>query len=217
MIEHVYTRAAMASRVDAVLVATDDARVAEVVSAFGGIAVMTRETHESGTDRLAEVARELEAEIVVNVQGDEPLIAGETIDAVVRLLQDTPGDTMSTLRREIVDPLDLDTPSVVKLVVDRDGYALYFTRAAIPYVRAGHPAPRLWRHMGVYAYRREFLLQIAALPPTPLERAEGLEQLRVMEHGFRIRTAETTLDTIGVDTPDDLERVRRLVVAGVRT
>ena len=217
MVEHVYERACDATRVNAVVVATDDERIAGVVSGAGGTAVMTRATHETGTDRLAEVARELDAEIVVNVQGDEPLLSGEAIDAVVGLLDDDPAAVMSTLRRAIDDPADLDTASVVKLVVDRDGYALYFTRAGIPFVRAGQPTPPLWRHMGLYGYRREFLLQMASLPPTPLERAEGLEQLRALEHGYRIRTVETRVDTIGVDTPEDLERVRRLMEAGART
>ena len=122
---------------------------------------------------------------------------------------------MSTLRRRIDDPADLANPSVVKVVVDRAGYALYFTRAAVPFTRPGHPAPPAWRHLGLYVYRREFLLTIARLPETPLERSEGLEQLRVLEHGFRISTAETTFDTIGVDTPEDLERVRKaMAVAG---
>lgn len=216
MVEHVYRRAKDAVSVDAVLVATDDDRVADAVSAFGGTAVMTRATHESGTDRLAEVARELTGEIVVNVQGDEPLISGDAIDSVVRLLDDRRADQMSTLRRRLDDPAELANPSVVKVVIDQDGYALFFTRAAVPFIRAGQPGPPLWGHLGLYGYRREFLLKVAGLPPTPLERAEGLEQLRVLEHGYRIRTAETTTDTIGVDTPEDLERVRRRLEAGVR-
>jgi 3-deoxy-manno-octulosonate cytidylyltransferase (CMP-KDO synthetase) len=217
MVEHVYRRAKDAASVDVVLVATDDDRVADAVSAFGGTAVMTRATHETGTDRLAEVARELTGEIVVNVQGDEPLISGDAIDSVVRLLDDRRADQMSTLRRRLDDPAELANPSIVKVVIDQDGYALFFTRAAVPFVRAGQPWPPLWGHLGLYGYRREFLLKVASLPPTPLERAEGLEQLRVLEHGYRIRTAETTTDTIGVDTPEDLERVRRRLEAGVRT
>ena len=214
MVQHVAERAAGARLVDEVLVATDDERVAEAVSGFGGTAVMTAATHETGTDRLAEVARHLDAAIVVNVQGDEPLITGEAIDAAVALLDRDPADRMSTLRRRLEAPDDLDNPAVVKLVIDLAGYALLFTRAAVPFVRAGHPAPPVWRHLGLYAYRRDFLLQVAALAPTPLERAEGLEQLRVLEHGHRIRTAETTAETVGVDTPEDLERVRRLMEAG---
>lgn len=218
MVEHVYRRATAARTVDVVLVATDDERVAETVAGFGGTAVMTSADHETGTDRLAEVARELSGEIVVNVQGDEPLMPADAIDAAVQLLFERVTDRMGTLRRRSGDPADLTNPSVVKLVVDREGYALYFTRAGVPFVRPGHSAPEFWRHMGLYTYRRDFLLEVARLPPTPLEQAEGLEQLRVLEHGYRIRTAETTADTIGVDTPEDLERVRRLAeAAGART
>ena len=217
MIEHVVQRTREARLVDEVLVATDDERVAAAVHRCGGTAVLTRSTHETGTDRLAEVAAELAAEIIVNVQGDEPLITGEAIDAAVALLVDNDSEQMSTLRRRLDRPEDLDNPSLVKVVVDRQGYALYFTRAAVPFVRAGQPMPPLWGHLGLYAYRREFLLELAALPPTPLERAEGLEQLRALEHGYRIRTAETTAETIGVDTPEDLDRVRRLLEATART
>jgi len=216
MIEHVWRRTAAARRVDAVLVATDDERVAATVDGFGGVAVMTSADHLTGTDRLAEVASELTADLIVNVQGDEPLIAPQAIDAAVGVLVDHPEESMATLRRRIDDVSDLQDPSVVKLVVDHRGYALYFSRASIPFVRPGLDAPTAWRHMGLYVYRREFLRTIAALPPTPLELAEGLEQLRVLEHGFHIATVETTVDTIGVDTPEDLERVRRLVEAGAR-
>jgi 3-deoxy-manno-octulosonate cytidylyltransferase (CMP-KDO synthetase) len=133
---------------------------------------------------------------------------------VVALLQSNPADVMATLRRRVVDLADLDNPSVVKLVADNSGYALYFTRSAIPFVRPGQAAPVFWRHLGLYAYRRAFLATLAALPATPLEQAEGLEQLRALEHGYRISTAETQADTIGVDTPEDLERVRQFVGRG---
>ncbi len=216
MVEHVYRRVSDARTVKSVLVATDDDRVAAAVSAFGGTAVMTRASHETGTDRLAEVAAELQGDLVVNVQGDEPLITPEAIDACVTLLLDHPGDVMGTLRRRSSDRADGSNPAVVKLVTDRNGYALYFTRSPIPYVRPGHEAPVVWRHLGLYVYRRGFLLSLAGLPSTPAERAEGLEQLRALEHGYRIRTVETTVDTIGVDTPEDLERVRRLVAAGAQ-
>jgi len=209
MIEYVYHRASQASAVDAVIVATDDDRIASTVSAFGGTAVMTLATHLTGTDRLAEVALHLDSEIIVNVQGDEPLIDADAIAAAAHLLRDRPADLISTLRRRTTDPHELTNPAVVKVVVDAHGYALYFSRAPIPFTRPGHVAPPMWKHLGLYAYRREFLLRLAALPPTSLEQAEGLEQLRVLEHGFRIATVETTTDTIGVDTPDDLERVRR--------
>lgn len=214
MVEHVYRRAADARRVDAVVVATDDARVAEAVDAFGGVAVMTRADHATGTDRLAEVAQALDSDIVLNVQGDEPLMTADAIDAVTELLLDRPADLMATLRTRTADARDLDAPSVVKLVVDRAGYALYFTRSRVPFVRPGHPEPVFWKHLGLYAYRRSFLATLAGLAPTPLEQAEGLEQLRALEHGYRINTAETSADTIGVDTPEDLDRVRQRLAAG---
>jgi 3-deoxy-manno-octulosonate cytidylyltransferase (CMP-KDO synthetase) len=213
MIEHVYRRATQARLVDAVLVATDDERIANVVDRFGGTAVMTRASHATGTDRLAEVAAELESDLIVNVQGDEPLIAPDAIDAAIQPMLGATDAPLATLRRRVTDEADLDNPAVVKIVVDRQGDALYFTRSAIPYVRAGRAAPTRWRHLGLYVYRREFLLRLASLPGTPLEEAEGLEQLRALEHGYRIHTVETTIDTIGVDTPEDLERVRQLVGA----
>jgi 3-deoxy-manno-octulosonate cytidylyltransferase (CMP-KDO synthetase) len=213
MIEHVHRAASMARSVDVVLVATDTQAVAETVSAFGGTAVMTRDDHLTGTDRLAEVAAALDTEIIVNVQGDEPLILPEQIDAAVHTVLDRPAEVMGTLRRAIRDAADITNPAVVKVVVDANGYALYFSRAPIPFIRPGADRPTLWKHLGLYAYRRDFLLTIARLPAMPLERAESLEQLRVLEHGFRIHTVETTADTIGVDTPEDLDRVRRLVEA----
>lgn len=217
MVEHVYLRASRATSVDAVLVATDDRRVAEAVDAFGGTAVLTSVAHATGTDRLAEVARGLACELIVNVQGDEPLIDPAAIDAAIAPLVNRPTDSLSTLRRRLTDPADLASPAVVKVVVDREGYGLYFSRSAMPHVRLGAPAPTFWRHLGLYVYRRETLERLATLPPTPLELAEGLEQLRALEHGIRILTIETTSDAIGVDTPDDLERVRRLVeAAGAR-
>ena len=213
MIEHVYQRASDARLVDVAIVATDDERIAQAVADFGGIAVMTSADHETGSDRLAEVAAALESSVIVNVQGDEPLLAPEAIDAAVEALISSSADPVSTLRRQITDANDLDNPAVVKVAIDLSGYALYFSRASIPFVRDGRDTPVAWRHIGLYVYQREFLLRMAGLPPTPLERAEGLEQLRILEHGFRIRTVETTVDTIGVDTPDDLERVRRLLQA----
>ena len=217
MIQHVYQRAGSAASIASVLVATDDARIRDTVTAFGGDAVMTGSEHTSGTDRLAEVARDLSCELVVNVQGDEPLIEPDLIDQAVRAFAEHRELHVSTLRCPITDAADLNDSNVVKVVVDREGYALYFSRAPIPHA-AGRAAARDellgYKHVGLYVYRRETLLQLAALDQTPLERAERLEQLRALEHGFRILTLETTHDPIGVDTPEDLARVRRIVSAG---
>ena len=217
MIELVYRRTAAARSISSVVVATDDERVRRAVESFGGVARMTSPSHPSGTDRLAEVAASLDCDLVVNVQGDEPLIEPEMIDEAVAPFASEPQLEMSTLRRRIEDPAEIQNPNVTKVVVDRNGYALYFSRAAIPFVRPGSPAAPAWRHVGLYVYRRECLLRLASLPPTAMERSEALEQLRALEHGIRIKAVETAYDSIGVDTPEDLERVRRLVTAVART
>jgi 3-deoxy-manno-octulosonate cytidylyltransferase (CMP-KDO synthetase) len=210
MIEHVYRRASDARSIGAVIVATDDARIADAVRAFGGDVRMTSAHHPSGTDRLAEVAAALTCELIVNVQGDEPLIEPAMIDEAVAPFALDPALEMSTLRRRIEDPAELQNPNVTKVVVDLEGFALYFSRAPIPHVRAGGAAARAWRHVGLYVYRRDCLLRLARLAPTELERSEALEQLRALEHGIRIKAMETRFDSIGVDTPEDLERVRRI-------
>ena len=215
MIEHVYRRASACPAVGHALVATDDERVAAAVRRFGGEARLTRRDHLSGTDRLAEVAATLACDVVVNVQGDEPLIDPSAIAQVVDALARDPGLRMATLARRLDDPAEARDPNVVKVVLDRLGFALYFSRAAIPYLHlratglpdAGTPGP-FYRHIGVYAYRRRTLIELARLEPTPLERLEALEQLRALEHGIRIKVVETEYDSIGVDTPADLERVR---------
>lgn len=210
MIEHVYRRASEARLVSSVLVATDDPRIADAVDAFGGTAVMTRADHPSGTDRLAEVAAHLTCDIVVNVQGDEPLLDPAAVDAAIAPCLDDASVAISTLRTPLADT-DANNPNVVKVVVNLQGDALYFTRAMVPWVRPGHPAAQAWRHLGLYVYRRETLLQLARLRPTPLELAEGLEQLRALEHGLRIRTVETVASAPSVDTADDLALVRELL------
>jgi 3-deoxy-manno-octulosonate cytidylyltransferase (CMP-KDO synthetase) len=213
MIEHVYRRAASARGVGAVVVATDDDRIAAAVHRFGGIAMMTGAGHLTGTDRIAEVVANLPCEIVLNVQGDEPLIEPEVLEAVIAPLLADPMLEMSTACVAIRDRADYDNPSVVKVVKDQRGDALYFSRSPIPHFRSGPPEGRPFKHLGLYGYRRTFLLKFAILPQTPLERAESLEQLRALEHGYRIRTVETQYDSIGVDTPEDLERVRVLLKA----
>jgi 3-deoxy-manno-octulosonate cytidylyltransferase (CMP-KDO synthetase) len=214
MIEHVYRRVERSQAVSRVIVATDDLRVATAVSRFGGEVRLTRPDHLTGTDRLAEVATTLECDVIVNVQGDEPLIDPGAIDEAVAALTAESGTHITTLYRRISDPGELKNPNIVKVAIDRAGFALYFSRAPIPYVRDPRGGwPPLYRHIGLYAYRRSALLVLAALEPTPLERAEALEQLRALEHGIRIKAVESAYDSFGVDTPEDLEHVRRLLAA----
>jgi 3-deoxy-manno-octulosonate cytidylyltransferase (CMP-KDO synthetase) len=213
MIEHVYRRVSASPIVSRVIVATDDLRIATRVTAFGGQVRLTK-AHETGTDRLAEVAATLECDVVVNVQADEPLIDPGAIAEAVAPFTSDPSILVTTLYRRISEPAELASPNVVKVVVDRAGFALYFSRAPIPFLRDPRGGwPPLYKHVGLYAYRRSALLVLAALDPTPLERAESLEQLRALEHGIRIKAVETKYDSFGVDTPEDLEQVRRLIAA----
>ena len=211
MIEHVYRRAKASPIVSRVIVATDDLRIATRVKEFGGNVKLTRLDHQTGTDRLAEGAASLDADIIVNVQGDEPLIDSRAIAEAVAPFSD-PSVPMTTLYRRIENATDFTNPNIVKLVLDRAGYVLYFSRAPIPHARDPRGGwPPMYRHVGLYAYRRNVLMVLAKLEQTPLERSESLEQLRALEHGIRIRAVETAYDSIGVDTPDDLEQVRRLL------
>ncbi|HYL82456.1 MAG TPA: 3-deoxy-manno-octulosonate cytidylyltransferase [Candidatus Acidoferrum sp.] len=213
MIQHVVERASRARLLQEVLVATDDPRILKTVQGFGGKACMTSPVHPSGTDRIAEVARDLACDLIVNIQGDEPLIDPGVIDRAVEPLVADDRVALGTLGR----PMGLKEaadPSKVKVVVDRQGFALYFSRAPIPYLRDGAP-PETDRpyllHMGLYVYRRDTLLRLASLPPTPLEEQERLEQLRALEHGIRIRVVVTEHESFGVDTPADLERVKQIM------
>jgi len=216
MVERVYRRAAAARGVSGVLVATDDERVAGAVTGFGGAAVMTRADHASGTDRIAEVARGLACDFVVNVQGDEPALDPAAIEAAVAPLAADPSVVMGTLGAPLDAASELLNPNAVKVLVDQQGFALYFSRAAVPYRReAGEALASVLRHVGLYVYRRDFLLTLASLPRTPLERQESLEQLRALEHGYRIKVVETAYTSVSVDTPEDLERVRRLAADGL--
>jgi 3-deoxy-manno-octulosonate cytidylyltransferase (CMP-KDO synthetase) len=210
MIEHVYRRAAGARSIQTVIVVTDDERIHRAVIGFGGLSRMTSASHQSGTDRIAEIAPSLSCDVIVNVQGDEPLIEPAMIDEAVAPFTRDSTLMMSTLRRRIENEADRQNPHVTKVVVDRDDFALYFSRAPVPFVREGCPAAPAWRHVGIYAYRRECLMRLAALPPCALERSEALEQLRALDHGIRIKAIETQFDSIGVDTPEDLERVRAM-------
>ncbi len=212
MIEHVYRRVSAAHGLSDVLVATDDLRIATRVKDFGGKVRLTKATHETGTDRLAEVAASMDCDVVVNVQGDEPLIDPRAIDELVAPFATDPTVQMTTLFRRIQDRSELNNPNITKIVVDRAGFAMYFSRSPIPHVRDPRGGwPPLYRHIGLYAYRRSVLLVLASLEPTPLERAESLEQLRALEHGIRITAVETQYESFGVDTPEDLDQVRRLL------
>ncbi len=226
MVQHVWERVRQAECVEEVVVATDDDRVYRAVEDFGGRAEMTSPYHQSGTDRVAEVAERYRGyEIVVNVQGDEPLIDPRVIEAVVAPFFLEEGVRMSTAATPIRTLEEHERDTIVKVVVDREGYALYFSRAPIPYFRLDAPSPwpqeerrqhpesKIWplKHIGIYAFTRETLLWYTSLEPTPLERTERLEQLRALENGCRIRVVTVDYSPVAVDTPEDLERVRRIV------
>jgi 3-deoxy-manno-octulosonate cytidylyltransferase (CMP-KDO synthetase) len=213
MLQRVVEGARGAKRLRDVIVATDDARIAEACEKFGTRAVLTSADHANGTDRIAEVAAALDDEVVVNVQGDEPLIEGFVIDAAVAALLETPEAPMATIVHR-AEPGALADPNRVKVVLDRAGFALYFSRSPIPHRRDGADA-ELWQHVGLYAYRREFLARYVALAPTPLERAEQLEQLRALEHGHRIRAAVVEgWRSVPVDVPADVARVEAILARG---
>ena len=209
MLQHVWERASEARYLSSIIVATDDERIVRAAREFGARVRMTRADHPSGTDRAAEVASAENCEIVVNIQGDEPLIDPGAIDAAILPLVHEPDILMATLMTRIADEREAADPNVVKVVTDRRGDAIYFSRLAIPYYRDGGGQAH-YKHVGLYVYRRDFLLGYPELPVGPLERAEHLEQLRALENGFRIRVVETEYESLGVDTPEDLERVSHL-------
>lgn len=225
MIQRVFERARLARTLDRVVVATDDSRVADAVRAFGGDVILTRSSHVTGTDRIAEAAAQIDAGVIVNVQGDEPLLDPETIDAAVEALRSTGDADLATPATALTDPADMLNPGVVKVIVDAGGFAVCFSRAPIPFFRVCPPdlgasaretvAHGLARkHIGIYAYRKEALARFAALPATPWENAEGLEQLRALHHGMRIRVVDVPRGGgPAVDTFDDVERVRMLVAS----
>jgi 3-deoxy-manno-octulosonate cytidylyltransferase (CMP-KDO synthetase) len=212
MLQHVWERASMSRYLTDVLVATDDERIAAAVRAFGGRVRMTRPEHPSGTDRLAEVASAEQATLYVNIQGDEPLIDPEAIDAAILAVLD--GDEavmMGTLKKRIHDPSDIVNSNVVKVVTNLLGDAIFFSRCPIPYERDGRSGDTIYfKHIGLYVYRPDFLLHYPDLTVGPLERAERLEQLRALENGYRIRVVATDYESLGVDTQEDLDRVNQL-------
>jgi 3-deoxy-manno-octulosonate cytidylyltransferase (CMP-KDO synthetase) len=211
MIQHVYERACQAALLDRVIVATDDERIRKAVESFGGLAVMTSPHHPSGTDRVGKVVEDMDVNIVVNIQGDEPLIPPLAINMAVDSLLKDPSIPMATLMQKVTDSEELANPNVVKVVTDRNGFALYFSRSPIPYPRQKNDSP-MYKHIGLYGYRKDFLLQYLKLDPSPLERTESLEQLRALENGFRIKVLKVEhYEGIGVDTEEDLSRVRNLL------
>ena len=209
MLQHVFERASQARYLHKIIIATDDPRIQDAARAFGAPVRMTRADHQSGTDRVAEVAASENAQVVVNIQGDEPLLDPEAIDAAVVALTGDPEISMATLAKRIQDPAEIRDPNVVKVVTNLAGDAIYFSRSPIPYVRQGSAAAH-FKHIGLYVYRRDFLLAYSGLPVGPLEQAERLEQLRALENGHRIRVVETDYESFGVDTLEDLERVAML-------
>lgn len=224
MIQHVYERTCQASLVNRVIVATDDTRIADAIHRIGGEAIMTSTAHETGTDRLAEVAHGLEADIIVNVQGDEPLIDPAMIDQAIEPFLNNPALKMSTLKSRINCLHDFLSPNVVKVVTNATGDALYFSRSPLPFFRDkwqdlkddAFASGRLlcFKHVGLYVFQRDFLLEYAAMPQTFLEISEKLEQLRALENGIRIKVVETAFESIGVDTPDDLHKAQERMKQG---
>ena len=209
MICRVLERASRAQKTEKVIVATDDERIYDAVRAEGGEAILTRADHPTGTDRLAEVAEAYpEVDLIVNVQGDEPLIEPSVIDELIAPFEMDENLPMATVMVRMDDAAEQLNPNNVKVIVDKLGYALYFSRSLVPYPRAA--AGPVYKHIGIYAYRRDFLLRYARLEPTPLERAESLEQLRALENGYGIRVLETDCRFVGVDTPEDLALVNKI-------
>lgn len=208
MIQHIYERAKEASVLDEVIIATDDIRIKDAVENFGGKVILTSKEHTSGTERLTEVIFDLDVKIVVNIQGDEPLIAPSMINDVAYALLEDEKLVMSTLKHLITDPAEYTNPNVVKVVTTKDNFALYFSRSPIPNIlrQTGEQIP-LYKHLGIYAYTKDFLLTFKGLKTSKLEQAESLEQLRALENGYPIKVIETKHNTISVDTEEDLQRV----------
>ena len=213
MIQRVYERARMSALADRVIVATDDERIVTAVESFGGTARMTRPDHRTGTERVAEVAAHENGDVFVNVQGDEPLLDPVAVDTAVNALLEEPAAAIATVATLIKVPADIMDPNVVKVVRDFDGNGLYFSRAPIPWVRdtGARVAASHWKHIGLYGYRRDTLLEFPTLPPGELERIEQLEQLRWLENGFHMRVVETEYDPVSVDVPADIEKVQKIL------
>jgi 3-deoxy-manno-octulosonate cytidylyltransferase (CMP-KDO synthetase) len=220
LIRHVYERAQEVGVFTDIVVATDCEEIRTCVHGFGGRAVMTSSSHRTGTDRVAEVCASFPAPLVVNIQGDEPMFDVGAVAEMVRRLSDEKNAPVATLKHRILDRRDCDDPNVVKVVTDTEGYALYFSRSRIPFAMKAPGSPAIdsrgvlcYKHIGIYAFRRDFLLLYAGLPPTRLEQVERLEQLRILEHGHKILVLECSEDSVGVDTEEDLKRAEKILLA----
>ena len=217
LIQHVWERVSMSKSLKRIIVATDDERIFKAVREFGGEGWMTSSNHATGTDRISEVAKNIEADIIVNVQGDEPLIEPKVIDMAVEPFRGTQTEfgssklQMGTICAEIKNKDELNNPNIVKVVTDYDGFALYFCRSTIPYNRDNDSRTSYYKHIGLYVYRKDFLIKFSQLPSTPLEKIEKLEQLRALEHGYKIKVIKTKYNSIGVDAPEDIEKVRKII------
>ena len=210
VIQHVWENA-MRSKADSVTIAADDPRVEQAVKAFGGRVVMTKPSHPSGSDRVWEAAQSLDAELIVNVQGDEPFLPHEVIDDLINAMHGPDAPAMGTVVLPCARADIAANPNLPKVVLTSDDYALYFSRSMIPYLREGGEETEVYRHWGIYAYRRETLAKFVSLPEGRLERCEKLEQLRALENGIRIKVIKTSFDSIGIDTPDDLLRAQEFL------
>lgn len=213
MIQHVYERAVKCACLSQVMVATDDGRIYRTVKGFGGETVLTSSWHRSGTDRIAEAVEDMDVDIVVNIQGDEPLLEPKSIEELVHPFSADDQVPIATLARRIKAISELEDTNSAKVVVDKDDFALYFSRAPIPFCKPeiGSNLVKFLKQIGIYAYRKDFLLKFASLEPSPLEQVEGLEQLRALENGYKIKVVETNYSSLDVDTWEDLEKVREIV------
>jgi 3-deoxy-manno-octulosonate cytidylyltransferase (CMP-KDO synthetase) len=210
MIQHVYEKAAAVKEADFAIVATDHQGIYDTVKSFGGQVIMTSPNHQTGTDRIAEVAKQIKCDIIVNVQGDEPLIKSETIALCAKPLINNPKEVMATLKHKLFSKEEINNPNFVKVIADKNDYAIYFSRFAIPFTR-NECGYQWYKHIGIYAYRKDFLLEYAQMAQTPLEKSESLEQLRAIENGYRIKILETEDIPVGIDTEDDLKKVQSIL------
>jgi len=207
VLQHVWENAKKSKVLDDLIIAADDERIIKAAKDFDAKVIYTSPDQPSGTDRLIEVVNPIEVEVVVNIQGDEPMVRPEMIDDLARAILEDKSVKMATVAKKIEDKSEIEDPNVVKLVKDKNGFALYFSRSVIPYQRHD-TVPVYYKHLGLYSYTKDFLFEFANLPKSHLEMTEGLEQLRALENGYRIKVIETKYDTIGIDTPEDLERAR---------